>query len=414
MTLIEVLLYILSIIGLVVLGVMIVYFLSVLVLSIIGRNENGTNNVNSQSRPKVLASNEGDAEEFTLEEEKTWNDEKAKEEQNQIQTLEETLEAEEPVSMLEDERQENLAEKRKIDDDFDDFDSIFDDDIEDEEDTKEDAELEKLIDQINAECVEEYNKLAKAEPVKAMPVQAEPEEVIEPVFEEEDENDIFVEDQINLFDDLGLDDENQEEETVENNEEIEAMKAELEQERERLEQERQALIKEREELEAQKDELANRSAEIAEGSIYDNMTMEQLYERLEVLRTRLKANEKDLKANRKEYNPLAKVKKTLEKDKAKLRRKEAIVARKKVILYGVNNYVDIDEEKAKKLSEDLDLLDGLRLSVQHCEDVMNANKDRFPILEKTNQILVETNKNIHDDINEIEKVIASRTGNIVE
>ena len=138
------------------------------------------------------------------------------------------------------------------------------------------------------------------------------------------------------------------------------------------------------------------------------MTMEQLNDRLEVLRARLKANEKDLKANRKEYNPLARVKKTLEKDKAKLRRREAIVARKKVILYGVNNYVDIDEEKAKKLSEDLDLLDGLRLSVQHCEDVMNANKDRFPILEKTNQILVETNKQIHDDIDEIEKVIASR------
>ena len=39
---------------------------------------------------------------------------------------------------------------------------------------------------------------------------------------------------------------------------------------------------------------------------------------------------------------------------------------------------------------------------------MNANKDRFPILEKTNQILVETNKQIHDDIDEIEKVIASR------
>ena len=77
------------------------------------------------------------------------------------------------------------------------------------------------------------------------------------------------------------------------------------------------------------------------------------------------------------------------------------MARKKVMLYGVNNYVDIDEEKAKKLSEDLDLLDGLRLSVQHCEEVMEQNKDRFPILERTNKILLEQNKQIKEDIEEV-------------
>ena len=76
------------------------------------------------------------------------------------------------------------------------------------------------------------------------------------------------------------------------------------------------------------------------------------------------------------------------------------------MLYGVNNYVDIDEEKAKKLSEDLDLLDGLRLSVQHCEEVMEQNKDRFPILAKTNEILVEQNRQIKDDIAEVEVAIA--------
>jgi len=140
-------------------------------------------------------------------------------------------------------------------------------------------------------------------------------------------------------------------------------------------------------------------------TIISDVSLEQLENRLKVLQARLKANEKDLKTNRKEYLPLARVQKTLQKDQEKLRRREAIVARKKVILYGVNNYVDIDEEKAKKLSEDLDLLDGLRLSVQHCEDVMNANKDRFPILERTNKILVDLNKDLKSDIEEIKKAI---------
>ena len=146
-------------------------------------------------------------------------------------------------------------------------------------------------------------------------------------------------------------------------------------------------------------------------TIISDVTLEQLENRLAVLQERLKANEKDLKANRKEYLPLARVQKTLEKDQEKLRRREAVVARKKVILYGVNNYVDIDEEKAKKLSEDLDLLDGLRLSVQHCEDVMNANKDRFPILEKTNTILVGLNRDLKSDIADIQKAIEQYKAN---
>ena len=100
------------------------------------------------------------------------------------------------------------------------------------------------------------------------------------------------------------------------------------------------------------------------------------------------------------------VKKNLDNDKKKLRRKEALVAKQKVVLYGVNNYVDIDEEKAKKLAEDLDLLDGLRLSVQHCEEVIAANKERYPILETTNRILTTVNKEIKADIAEVEVAIA--------
>ena len=66
----------------------------------------------------------------------------------------------------------------------------------------------------------------------------------------------------------------------------------------------------------------------------------------------------------------------------------------------------IDEEKAKKLAEDLDLLDGLRLSVQHCEEVIAANKERYPILETTNRILTTVNKEIKADIQEVETAIA--------
>ena len=53
--------------------------------------------------------------------------------------------------------------------------------------------------------------------------------------------------------------------------------------------------------------------------------------------------------------------KYLERDKIKLRRKYAIVAKKKVALYGVNNYVDIDKDKAEKLAQELELLEILKI-----------------------------------------------------
>ena len=100
----------------------------------------------------------------------------------------------------------------------------------------------------------------------------------------------------------------------------------------------------------------------------------------------------------KEYRPLKKVMNDYERYQTKLRRKDAMVAKKKVALYGVNNYVDIDKEKAEKLSNELELLNGLRLSVSHCEEVINANKDRFPILEHTNKILEDQITHIEADI----------------
>ena len=126
-------------------------------------------------------------------------------------------------------------------------------------------------------------------------------------------------------------------------------------------------------------------------------------ERLAILDERLKNAKKDLKINNKELNPLEKVKRTLERDKTKLRRKYAIVAKKKVALYGVNNYVDIDKEKAEKLAQEIELLEGLKLSVAHCEEVMNANIDRYPILVHTDKILRENIANIESDIANLNK-----------
>ena len=76
------------------------------------------------------------------------------------------------------------------------------------------------------------------------------------------------------------------------------------------------------------------------------------------------------------------------------------------MLYGVNNYADIDQEKAKKLAEDLDLLDGLKLSVQHCEEVMKANEERYPLLQKMYDVLKLRNDEIKADIETYKAEIA--------
>lgn len=137
--------------------------------------------------------------------------------------------------------------------------------------------------------------------------------------------------------------------------------------------------------------------------VFHYATEEAYLERLAILDERLKNAKKDLKINNKELNPLEKVKRTLERDKLKLRRKYAIVAKKKVALYGVNNYVDIDKDKAEKLAQELELLEGLKLSVGHCEEVMNANVDRYPILVHTDKILRENIANIESDIDTLNK-----------
>lgn len=188
-------------------------------------------------------------------------------------------------------------------------------------------------------------------------------------------------------------------ETEVSNEEVYALKRQLEEERKRFEEEKASLISQNEEL-AKK--LSEEKVEVAPAG-----SKEEYEARLATLKDRLVTNEKELRKVKKEFLPLRKVAKTLESDEKKLRRKEAIVAKQKVVLYGVNNIGDIDEEKAKKLEEDLDILEGFRLSVQHCEEVMAANKERYPILERTYNILSENNETLKKDIEETENIIAS-------
>lgn len=248
---------------------------------------------------------------------------------------------------------------------------------EEPEEPKEDEELEKFIAQINEETKETLEN-------EIVPVQ---ETVKEETVKEEKE------------------DTNQQ--VVAENEDL---KRELEELRKQIESDKES-IKELEELKKQIENDQATIKALEEKQDVQTIKMpsesrEELEARLEVLKQRLKENEKELSANRKEFVPLRRVNMTLDSDKKKLRRKEAIVAKQKVVLYGVNNYVDIDEEKAKKLSEELDLLEGLRLSVQHCEEVMQKNKDRYPILESANKFLVRSQTQLKEDIADIENKLA--------
>lgn len=186
--------------------------------------------------------------------------------------------------------------------------------------------------------------------------------------------------------------------------EIEKLKAELLNEKEKAQKLSEQAKDKENDFFAQKSELERKLQEYNDASkTIDNksshlVTAKDCEIRLEMLEERLKATKKQLRFTRKEYKPLERVKTTLDRDKQKLRRREAMVAKQKVVLYGVNNYGDIDEAKVQKLTEDIDLLDGLKMSVKNCEDIMEKNKDRYPILEQTYNILVQNKDDIEKDI----------------
>ena len=87
-----------------------------------------------------------------------------------------------------------------------------------------------------------------------------------------------------------------------------------------------------------------------------------------------------------------------------MRKKEIQVAKQKVALYGVNS-TKIDPAKKAKLDENLASLSELKDSVEHCEEVIKKNKDRYPVLEKNNKLIVKQIDRINEDIRTCEKAI---------
>lgn len=278
-------------------------------------------------------------------------------------------------------------DEEMTDEEIDQFISELQQDDEDEEVVEEPQvdEVEKGIETVK----EVINEVVEEQPVEEEVVEEEQEEVNEEPVEVEEVNEVVEE----IVEEQPVEEVNEEPQVDKEKEELRQLVEEL----------KQQLAKEQEE----KETLAQAAKEV---EVVDSESIESLNDRLAVLTERLSQSEKDLKANKKEYLPLKRIQKTLENDKAKLRRKEAIVAKQKVVLFGVNNYV-VDPEKEKKLNEDLDLLDALRLSVQHCEEVIKDNEDRYPILEKTYNILTKQIENLKADIADVKARIDAKTTN---
>lgn len=140
---------------------------------------------------------------------------------------------------------------------------------------------------------------------------------------------------------------------------------------------------------------------VAPKPIFEKAYYEQ---KLNELDEELKEAEKELRINKSEYIPLTRIHKAYARDSEKLRKKEIQVAKQKVALYGVNS-TKIDPAKKAKLDENLASLSELKDSVEHCEEVIKKNKDRYPVLEKNNKLIVKQIDRINEDIRTCEKAI---------
>lgn len=125
--------------------------------------------------------------------------------------------------------------------------------------------------------------------------------------------------------------------------------------------------------------------------------------RLSEIEEELLEVEKDLRKNKREFNPLKRIKKTFDRDVVKLRRKEALVAKQKLKIYGVNNTDNIDEEKVKLLEEEVQVLKKLKESVHKCEEILEQNKDRYPVLENSNRILTRHVDSLKKEMEAVQK-----------
>lgn len=383
------------ILGVVIAGAVIVYLLweavNVLVQKSKKSNDNGVV-INDKSNSKTKE--DGFVSDFSLDEEKV-EEPLVKEE---IVEVDENKAAEEKVAheaeMSEEER-ENAERRAYLEARRQELIRRMQAEMEEssEEETEETAEVEEE----SQEVVSEVEEISAEEPEVAA------EEVEEPIAES-----VAVE-EIETVEEEPVVEESIEE--VEEVEEVEPQEDALAEEKKalELEKERYALmVKELEEAKrALAEQIEKEPVTIVETVVEtNNLTLEELEQRLADAEERLKATEKEFKQCKKEYIPLRRVWAAHEKDEKKLRRKEALVAKQKVLLYGVNNYADIDEEKAQKLAEDLDLLDGLKLSVQHCEEVMKKNEERYPLLEKMYNVLKLRNDELKKDIAKYKAEIA--------
>lgn len=423
----EVLKYILIVLGIVIIGAFIIYALASLMLAIVdphakdssnnAENANQTTQINQQinyQQPMLL--NQPTEQPAPVEEEKIEQSDvkdvdldKAREEElallqaNNVEEInaeeenfikEKQKDIEERItSKTQEEQEEQTEDEIDLDDIFVDSnneeveESQEEVEVEESQQSSEDEDIEALINKILAESEENDEEEVEEQPVETQEVEA-----IEEVVEESAQAEELAESEVN----------------DEQDERIKALEEELARQKEEYESKLKDVENAKDKESNDRIEELERKLAEAEKQIQETdnklpgatLSLEEYEARLEVLKERLAINEKEFRSVKKEYLPLAKIKKSYEKDKVKLRRKEALVAKQKVVLYGVNNYVDLDEEKAKKLSEDLDLLDGLRLSVQHCEEVLKQNEDRLPILENSYNILLSTNENLKADIAE--------------
>lgn len=375
-------LYVLAVLGIIVVAGLVIYLLASLVVSIIDKKEVkpfGKSQEAELKDDKLLLEDKDYS--LNLEEEK--KEEPAKEEPEEITT---------PINLsLADDEKKQIEERQKA------INSSEAEDLDSEKEESLDEMYQRLIANINMEAeLDEKEPEAEVAEEPAEPVVKEVE-VVEPQEPEAEEPVEVAEEPAEEPKQIVEEPAEEPEQVVEEPVKQDAVdSAELEALREQVAQ-----------LQAQKDELAKQLEQkpTVQTVEVETESLENLLARRAVLADRLASSEKDLKANKKEYIPLSRIKRNLETDKAKLRRKEAVVAKQKVVLFGVNNYV-VDPEKEKKLSEDLDILEALRLSVQHCEEVMKENEDRYPILEKTNGILTKQVEDLKADIADIDARIA--------
>lgn len=168
------------------------------------------------------------------------------------------------------------------------------------------------------------------------------------------------------------------------------------------ESEVERIAQEKEKLEREIEELK----QLQENSKKPYYTKEYYLNKLESLNAELKEVEKELRANKREFIPLQRIKKSYDRDQEKLRRKEAIVAKQKVAIYGVKSSANIDPKRKEKLDEEVKVLNELKESVFHCDQVLKQNKDRYPVLEKSNKLLTKTYNRLLSDIENVKAAIA--------